>query len=109
MYGAGTGDTDPRRGTVLSHMWRMFAGAMGDQGIGQRGSWATPWSLHQPVKKFGLDPECVGGSLSPTPILCNSFTHQTQACLEILKPLGLKEGGDVGGSFLSLDPGCSHC
>lgn len=86
------------RNCPYSHVENV-CGAMGDQGIGQRGSRATSWRLHQPVKKFGLDPGCVGGALSPTPVLCNSFIHQTQACLEILKPLGLKEGDDVGGSF----------
>lgn len=53
-----------------------------DCGIGPREE-----NLLSRVKKFDLDPECIGG---PTPVFCNTVIHQTRAsqqpCLEISSP-----------------------
>lgn len=46
------------------------------------------------LRSIGLDPGCIGGPLSPTPVFCNTVIHQTGASPGLpgnLKPLGWRK------------------
>lgn len=73
----------------------LIPGGMGDLGIGHRGTRATLWRPHKPCEEVWACSWVHWGPLPPLLYFAiHSFVkleHLTQACLEILKPLGLKK------------------